>query len=186
MTQAQESGSPQSYYCCVTLPGNLNLSANAKPSCNKNDSSIDLSVSGGTAPYTYSWSNGATTQDISNLAPGNYTVNVTSANGLTGTLTLNVQAISPVAITGFTSPATLPNFNNGSINITVTPPVGYTYNWIRVGGGWPGSTAEDIQNLIPGSYTVTATNSFGCKGSKTFKILKMMKPVGANSTLPKQ
>jgi hypothetical protein len=113
-------------------------------------------------------------------------VNVTSANGLTGTLTVNVQAIAPVIITGFTTPATLPSFNNGAINITVTPPVGYTYNWIRVGGGWPGSTAEDIQNLIPGSYTVTATNSFGCKASKTFKILKMMKPVGANSTLPKQ
>jgi hypothetical protein len=76
MTQAQESGSPQTYYCCVTLPGNLNVSGTWKPSCGINASSIDLSVSGGTAPYTYSWSNGATTQDISNLAPGNYTVNV--------------------------------------------------------------------------------------------------------------
>jgi hypothetical protein len=183
MTQAQSSSNPQAYYCCVTLPGNLNLTATAKPSCSLNASSIDLSVSGGTAPYTYSWSNGATTQDITNLAPGNYTVNVTSANGLTGSLTVNVQAIAPVTITGYTSLATLPNFNNGAINITVTPSVGYTYNWFKVGGGWPGSTTEDIQNLTPGSYTVTATNSFGCKASKTFKIIKMMKIIGPKETI---
>ena len=139
MTQAQQSGSPQTYYCCVTLPGNLNVSGTWKPSCGINASSIDLSVSGGTAPYTYSWSNGASTQDISNLAPGNYTVNVTSADGLVGTLTVAVQAISPVIITGSTTPPTLPNYNNGSINISVAPAVGYTYNWVRIGGGWPGS-----------------------------------------------
>ena len=47
--------------------------------------SIDLTVAGGVGPYTYSWSNGATTQDISGLGLGPYYVTVTDANGCIAT-----------------------------------------------------------------------------------------------------
>jgi len=51
----------------------------------------------GTAPYTYSWSNGATTQTISNLCPGSYCCYVTDANGCNYTAcdTVGVQTVSP-------------------------------------------------------------------------------------------
>mgnify|MGYP003324064710 CR=1 FL=1 len=50
--------------------------------CNgSDDGSIDIAVSGGTGNYTYSWSNNATTQDITDLSPGTYTVNITDQNG---------------------------------------------------------------------------------------------------------
>lgn len=59
----------------ITISGNVTSS----PCSSGNVGAIDISVSGGTAPYTYLWSNGATSQDISNLANGSYTVTVTDA-----------------------------------------------------------------------------------------------------------
>ncbi|NJN77677.1 MAG: hypothetical protein HC803_04555 [Saprospiraceae bacterium] len=49
---------------------------------NEDDGTMDLTVSGGTQPYVYAWNNGATAQDLSNLAPGVYSVVVTDAKGL--------------------------------------------------------------------------------------------------------
>ena len=52
-----------------------------KPSCDVSDGAIYTSVTGGVAPYTYSWTNGAATTDIFNLAPGGYTIYVTDSTG---------------------------------------------------------------------------------------------------------
>ena len=51
--------------------------------------SIDLNVTGGTQPYTYIWNTSATTQDITNLPIGNYSVNVTDVNGCSNTLIID-------------------------------------------------------------------------------------------------
>lgn len=52
-----------------------------------NNGAIDVDITGGTAPYTYSWSNGATTQDIINLAAGLYTLTITDSKGCTQVMT---------------------------------------------------------------------------------------------------
>ena len=77
------------YYDTLTTTtySNMNISGTLNGlTCNGvADGSISLLVSGGTPPYTYLWSNGATTANLTNLAGGLYTVTVTDANGCTAT-----------------------------------------------------------------------------------------------------
>jgi len=79
--------SSNSYTYNVTQPAPLTLGqTNIDILCFGGTGSIDLTVSGGTTPYVYNWSNSATTQDVSNLLAGNYNVTVTDNKGCTATL----------------------------------------------------------------------------------------------------
>ncbi|HYD21897.1 MAG TPA: T9SS type A sorting domain-containing protein [Flavipsychrobacter sp.] len=64
-----------------------------------NDGAIDLTVSGGVAPYTFSWSTGASTEDVSGLTAGTYSVTVADANGCSVQLSATVNQPAQVAPT---------------------------------------------------------------------------------------
>src|SRR6185436_17460578 len=115
--------------------------------------------SGGTTPYTYNWSNGSVSQDLTNVPAGNYSVIVTDANGCTIS-TSGVTITQPAAALASTNShvnVLCRNNTTGSINITVTGGTApYSYDWSN------GANTEDISNISAGSYTVTITDNNGC------------------------
>ncbi len=120
---------------------------------------IDVTVTGGTMPYSYNWSNGATSQDLTNIMAGTYSVTVTDANGCTAA-TASIQVSQPAAALALSNNITAVNCfagSTGAINITVTGgTTPYTYNWSN------GATTEDISNVGAGTYSVTVTDANGC------------------------
>ncbi|MEZ4919310.1 MAG: SprB repeat-containing protein [Saprospiraceae bacterium] len=90
--------------------------------------SIDLSVSGGTGPYIYNWSNGESSQDLTNLSsPGTYTVTVTDATGCSVTTSGVVNEPSALNLSLTATDASCGQ-NNGSINLTVK----WRNSWVYV------------------------------------------------------
>ena len=122
------------------------------------DGSVDLTVTGGTAPYTFLWSNGATTEDLTNLIPGNYTVTITDANSCTSNSGGTVSEPA-AALSGSTIVSNVLCFGgaDGSADLTVTGGTSpYTFLWSN------GATTEDLTNVLEGNYTVVITDSNDC------------------------
>lgn len=140
--------------------GTNNVTATAQvtnPSCVGNNGNISLSASGGLAPYTYSWSNGGTTQNATGLSAGAIRSTITDANRCafvyTATLTAPANSISITTAstnTGCGNPS-------GTASVTVTgaqAPI--QYNWSN------GGTTASITGLTARTYTVTVTDGQGC------------------------
>jgi len=126
--------------------------------------SIDLSVSGGTAPYTYIWSNAASTQDLSNIATGTYSVTITDVNLCTATLSATVNEPPAPAMSVNVTNATCFGANGSATAI----PGGGTAPFSYV---WSSNTVNNATNSLPaGSYTVSATDVNGCNQTATFTI----------------
>ncbi len=126
--------------------------------CELNNGSITLSVSGGVAPYTFAWDNGASSQNLTGIASGSYEVTVTGANGCTRTLTVNVNNSNPVinVSANVVDNTTCLAIGNGAVSLNVSPPNSYTYIW-NTGAVTPGLTG-----LLPGTYTVTVSAGGAC------------------------
>jgi gliding motility-associated-like protein len=130
---------------------------------------VNLTVTGGTAPYTYAWSNNTTQQDPTGLVAGTYTVTVTDAGGCTANTTVTItQPAAPLAVT-----VTVQNIlclnGTGSVNSTPTGGVApYTYSWSNQG------ITQNITNLQAGSYTVTVQDANGCTANATGSVVSSL------------
>lgn len=124
--------------------------------CGLNNGSVSITPSGGTAPYTYQWSNGSTNATASNLAGNTYQITVTDFYGCIKTSSATVNTITPPSITLTSTNATC-GTNNGSASVNVTGgTTPYQYAWSN------GQTASSITNLAAGTYTVTVTDANSC------------------------
>uniref|UniRef100_UPI00404AF40E Ig-like domain-containing protein n=2 Tax=Flavobacterium sp. TaxID=239 RepID=UPI00404AF40E len=120
---------------------------------------INISTTGGTAPYTYNWSDGITTEDRTDLIAGTYSVTVTDANGIndTETITITQPNVLTSSITLQTNVTCYGAFD-GSATISADGGTsGYTYSWAPSGG-----TSATITGRAAGDYTCTITDASGC------------------------
>ncbi|PHI19841.1 hypothetical protein CEQ90_10635 [Lewinellaceae bacterium SD302] len=119
--------------------------------------SIDLTVEGGVPPYTYEWSNGATTEDLINIPAGTYTGTATDAAGCTIS-TPEIIIGEPEELTCEVEVIQEPDMgDNGALMANAEGGTGdYSYEWSN------GETAQSIDGLTPGDYCVTITDENGC------------------------
>lgn len=165
-----------------TVSGPVALSATANVtsiSCNgAMDGNIDLVVSGGAGPYTYNWSNGSSTEDLSSLSPGSYAVLITDANGCTGSASYTISEPLPLAINYLADGVSCFGADDGSIDVTVTGgTLPYTYQWDN------GANTEDINGLSGGNYQLTVTDARGCQLSTNMTIAAPIAPLTATAVI---
>ncbi|MBN3520915.1 gliding motility-associated C-terminal domain-containing protein [Algoriphagus lutimaris] len=129
------------------------------------DGAIKLTISGGQAPYIYSWSNGATTQNVDNLSAGNYAVTIKDQTGCS--FTANYEVKSPAVMTlteSILSPYCDGNAN-GEIELGVIGgQAPYTYQWSN------GQNSAKATNLSSGNYSVLVSDASGCIIEKQFNL----------------
>ncbi len=129
--------------------------------------SIDVSVLGGTSPYTYSWSSGQTTEDLTAVGFGVQTVIVTDQLGCQEELDINIQQpTQALTIIETHTDALCIGGQQGTINLQVSGgTIPYLYSWNN------GSSNEDQANLLAGIYIAQVTDNNNCQSSINIEIL---------------
>lgn len=167
VTVTDANGCTATTQVVLVNPSAINTSFILKnPLCySDSNGSIDMIPSGGSAPYTFAWSNGAITEDQTNVPAGNYIVTITDSRGCVKVDSARLIEPSQIYTSGFTKNVSCFGKNDGFIDITAyggTLP--YGFHWSS------GPSTEDIGNLAGGSYIVTVTDANGCLAVSLYEV----------------
>ncbi|MBW8048929.1 MAG: PKD domain-containing protein [Cytophagales bacterium] len=126
--------------------------------------SINITVNGGTAPYTYLWSDGSAVEDIDSLTAGTYSVDVTDSAGCIGSASATLGEPAGMSFSVETTKSNCGG-SNGTAKVTVSGGASpFTYLWDG------GETTDSIGGLSAGSYTVVVTDANSCVDSTTANV----------------
>jgi hypothetical protein len=130
------------------------------------DGGVDITVSGGSPPYTFSWDNGTFTEDVSNLTAGDYCVTVVDETGCTATDCFTVtEPCAPPVLTLTGTDVSVNGGGDGAVDLTISGgSTLYTILWDH------GPVTEDINGLVAGTYCVLVTEAGGCSDSACITI----------------
>jgi hypothetical protein len=167
VTDADACSSTQSY--TIGQPDVLlaAVSTTHETSQQGHDGTAAAQSTGGTAPYSWLWNTGATTDAISGLEPGTYTVTTTDSNGCTsvGFGVVNAFNCPPILVVYDLEHPTCPQSADGSISVSIAsgiPPFTYTWNM--------GANTPEVNNLSSGTYTLVISDEQGCATGYTFEL----------------
>ena len=128
--------------------------------------SISANISGGTAPYSYSWNNGQTTANTTGLSSGQYTLTVTDSKGCSIISSTSIYTSVGVSVKINSTNPLCSSSPTGTATATptggVTP---YTYGWST------GSTSSSVTGLLDGPYTLTVSDYSGCTSTSSISIV---------------
>ncbi len=127
-------------------------------SCNgSSNGSIDLTVTGGLSPYSYTWNTSATSEDLTGIGSGNYNVTVVDDNGCSNSTSASINEPTAINVLATSTDALCNGASDGTVTLTVsggTPPYGFLWN--------NGATTQDLTAVGSGTYSVTVTDDNGC------------------------
>ena len=130
--------------------------------CVNADGTATVNVSGGNGSYTYSWSTTPvqTSSVATNLAAGNYSVQISDIKNCKGQGVITIGNVSNMlAQISNKKDVTCNASCNGSATVSISGGSGpYTYNWLSI----PNATNQSVSNLCPGTFTVKVTDALGC------------------------
>ena len=122
------------------------------------DGAIDATINGGTTAYTFSWDNGASTEDLTGLCPGDYELTVTDANGCQVTTSATITQPDTLTVTLVAVDMSAAGVCDGTIDATVAGgTTAFTFSWDN------GAATEDLSGLCAGDYCITVTDANGCE-----------------------
>ncbi|MEZ4941113.1 MAG: HYR domain-containing protein [Saprospiraceae bacterium] len=152
----------------ITQPAILtaNATATGETGLGASDGTAAAAPTGGTSPYAYLWSTGGTTEMISGLAPGNYTVTITDDNACTAVQTITVNSFNcTISATATVINVSCNGAADGSATASVSgaaPPVNFLWS--------NGDTTATTSNLAPGTYTVAILDGNNCPAELSVQI----------------
>jgi hypothetical protein len=152
----------------ITQPVPINININpTNATCFGNTGSLSVTSTNGVSPYVYAWNNSLPPDSVlQNIAPNNYTLTVTDANGCTQTAQTQITQPSPIAITANTTNVLCFGELTGQIAANATGGTGvFSYQWSN-----GGSISSALNNIAAGAYTLTVTDTNQCTATATYNI----------------
>ncbi|MFD1551480.1 T9SS type A sorting domain-containing protein, partial [Putridiphycobacter roseus] len=168
VTITDANGCTETASAMVSEPAAIITTTNTNDvTCNAScDGAGMVNVSGGTAPYTYAWSNGEANASLTGLCAGTYVVTITDANGCMAVDSITINEPTAISTLTSTTDVTCNGNNDGTATVTVSGgSAPYTYAWSN------GQSTATVVGLYPNvSYTVSITDANGCNTVDTVMV----------------
>lgn len=134
-----------------------------------NTGSITINALGGIVPYSYIWSNGFTSSNLSAVSSGEYDLTITDANGCEQIGAFMVDEPLAISVNANVTHVQITGGNDGAIQTAIiggTPPYGYSWN--------NGSINTSLTNISAGNYSLTVTDANLCTWDSSFVVLEIV------------